>query len=246
MGVSCCLPRRFAIAISRLLSSLLRPQFVSVAAWLALVILVLTPNISHADEDGISFWIPGTFGSLAAVPQQPGWSLTSIYYHDNVSASGNAAVAREITIGQFNPKVNVNVNANVHALVDVGIVTPSYVLATPVLGGQVALTLSTIYGNNNTTLNATTANTLGPIPFTKSIALQQDTMGFGDLYLRPMFTERWNAGVHNYMAYLAGDIPVGRYSFWRTSASVMVRWMAALATPISTRRLAMSFQLWPD
>jgi hypothetical protein len=32
-----------------------------------------------ADEDGVSFWIPGFFGSLAAVPQQPGWSLTSIF-----------------------------------------------------------------------------------------------------------------------------------------------------------------------
>ena len=35
-------------------------------------------------------------------------------------------------------------------------------------------------------------------------------MGFGDLL--PMFAERWNVGVNNYMAYLTGDIPVGRYS----------------------------------
>ena len=33
---------------------------------------------------------------------------------------------------------------------------------------------------------------------------------FGDLI--PQFAERWNAGVNNYMAYLTGDIPVGRYS----------------------------------
>jgi hypothetical protein len=74
----------------------------------------------------------------------------------------------------------------------------------------VAASLVTVYGNNNTTLNATTTGTVGPIPFTKSIALQQDTMGFGDLI--PQFAERWNAGVHNYMVYLTGDIPVGRYS----------------------------------
>jgi hypothetical protein len=170
----------------------------------------LTPIISRADEDGISFWIPGLFGSLAAVPQQPGWSLTSFCYHDNVSASGNTAVAREITIGLFNPKINTSVNANVHAIVDLGVVIPTYVFATPFLGGQVAASLVTVYGNNNTTLNATTATTVGPIPFTKSIALQQDTMGFGDLI--PQFAERWNAGVHNYMVYLTGDIPVGRYS----------------------------------
>jgi hypothetical protein len=76
--------------------------------------------MSLADEDGVSFWIPGFFGSLAATPQQPGWSLTSIYYHTDVSGSGNIAVSREITIGQFNPKVDVNVNANVHALADIG------------------------------------------------------------------------------------------------------------------------------
>jgi hypothetical protein len=35
-----------------------------------------TPRISMADEGGVSFWLPGLFGSLAAVPQQPGWALT--------------------------------------------------------------------------------------------------------------------------------------------------------------------------
>jgi hypothetical protein len=37
--------------------------------------------------------------------------------------------------------------------------------------------------------------------------------GFGDLY--PQFALRWNAGVHNYMAYITGDIPVGTYSSTR-------------------------------
>jgi hypothetical protein len=147
---------------------------------------------------------------LAATPQQPGWSLTSIYYHTDVSGSGNIAVSREITIGQFNPKLDVNINANVHALADIGFVIPSYVFATPVFGGQASALLLMAYGNNDTSLNATTTGTLGSIPFTRSIALQQDTMGFGDLI--PMFVDRWNAGVNNYMAYLTGDIPVGRYS----------------------------------
>jgi len=34
-------------------------------------------------------------------------------------------------------------------------------------------------------------------------------MGFGDLY--PQFALKWNAGVHNYMTYVTGDIPVGMY-----------------------------------
>ena len=77
-----------------------------VTASLALVAVGFTTTISLADENGVSFWVPGFFGSLAATPQQPGWSLASIYYHTDVSGSGGIAVSREITIGQFNPKRN--------------------------------------------------------------------------------------------------------------------------------------------
>jgi hypothetical protein len=168
---------------------------------------------ARADEDGVSFWIPGFFGSLAAAPQQPGWSLTSIYYHTDVSANGNAALSREITIGQFRPTIDINVNAHVHAVADVGFLIPSYVFATPFLGGQASLSLLMGYGNNDTSLNATATATSTVIPgvsVTRSIALQQDTMGLADLI--PIFTDRWNAGVNNYMVYLTGDIPVGLYS----------------------------------
>src|SRR5438105_3227897 len=60
--------------------------------------VVGTANVAVADENGVSFWVPGLFGSLAATPQQPGWSLTSIYYHTDVSGGGNIAVSKEITI----------------------------------------------------------------------------------------------------------------------------------------------------
>src|SRR4051812_6800760 len=61
-----------------------------------------------ADEGGVSFWLPGLFGSLAAVPQQPGWSLTSVYYHTSVSAGADVSRAREFQIG----KIPVNLTAN--------------------------------------------------------------------------------------------------------------------------------------
>ena len=110
------------------------------------------------------------------------------------------------------PTINISVNANVHANAPIGFVAPTYVFATPFLGGQAAATLLFGYGNNDTSLNATaTATALyRPISVTKSVALQQDTTGFTDLI--PMFVDRWNAGVHNYMAYITGDIPVGLYS----------------------------------
>jgi hypothetical protein len=62
---------------------------------LGVVAIVLAAAITFfsqralADESGISFWVPGFFGSLAATPQQPGWSLANIYYHTSVSAGGN-------------------------------------------------------------------------------------------------------------------------------------------------------------
>src|SRR5262249_43966630 len=58
---------------------------------------VLCSQAALADEGGVSLWLPGFFGSLAASPQQPGWSLTSIYYHTTVSAGADVTKAREIT-----------------------------------------------------------------------------------------------------------------------------------------------------
>jgi hypothetical protein len=106
---------------------------------IAIAATISLPAASFADENGISFWLPGLFGSLAAVPQQPGWALTVINYYDDVRASGAVAASREITIGRFNPTVNVNLNVNLHANVDVGLINPSYVFATPVFGGQLTL-----------------------------------------------------------------------------------------------------------
>jgi hypothetical protein len=126
------------------------------------VAFTCTTTTAPADENGVSFWVPGFFGSLAATPQQPGWSLAWIYYHTDVSGSGNIAVSREITIGQFNPKLDASVNANVHGIADVGFVIPSYVFATPLFGGQVSAGLPMAYGNNDASLNATATGTLGP------------------------------------------------------------------------------------
>src|SRR5947199_7723500 len=181
---------------------------------LGVAAIVLAPAImffSHcarADESGVSFWVPGFFGSLAATPQQPGWSLASIYYHTDVSASGNAALAREIQIGRFNPAINVNVDAHVHAVADLGFLIPTYVFATPFLGGQASASVLLGYGSNNVSLNASaTASTDNPaFSVSRSVALQQDTLGLTDII--PMFAHRWNAGLNNYMVYPTDDIPV--------------------------------------
>ena len=65
---------------------------------ITLAAVVSAPKSLLADEGGVSFWVPGFFGSLAASPQQPGWSLANIYYNTNVSAGAGVALAREFQI----------------------------------------------------------------------------------------------------------------------------------------------------
>jgi hypothetical protein len=39
---------------------------------------------ASADEGGVGFWMPGLYGSLAAVPGVPGWSFGALYLHNHV------------------------------------------------------------------------------------------------------------------------------------------------------------------
>jgi hypothetical protein len=167
-----------------------------------------TFDSARADEGGVGFWVPGFFGSMSAAPLQPGWSLATIYYHADVSASGSAALSKQITIGQFNPTINVSLNANVHGTGDIGFLIPQYVFATKILGGQAAFGIAEAYGREQANLNATF--TAGPIPIARTIALSDTTYGFSDMI--PQFSLRWNSGVNNFMTYITGDIPIGTYS----------------------------------
>jgi hypothetical protein len=175
---------------------------------------VLTaPTVAVADEGGVSFWLPGLFGSLAAAPQQPGWSVTAMEYYDSLKAGGDVALAREITIGHFTTSLHADINASLSSHVDLGLLIPSYVFAQPVLGGQASVSMMTILGRVDTTLQGTIAGTLGPFGFSKFGSRTDDVTAAGDLY--PMFALRWNAGVSNFMTYVTGDLPVGQYD--RTS-----------------------------
>ncbi|MBB4369170.1 hypothetical protein GGD63_001958 [Bradyrhizobium sp. cir1] len=171
------------------------------------------PTKTLADESGISFWIPGIFGSLAATPQQPGWTAAAIYYHTSVSAGAEVARAREIQIGRIPVNVTATLNANVNANVDLGVLNATYVFATPVLGGQASASLFGIYGANTTSLNGlvTLATPLGS--FSRFDSISDSITAFGDVI--PQFALRWNVGVNNYMTYVMGDIPVGAYQSTR-------------------------------
>ncbi len=180
------------------------------AVTLAVAATVAPPTVSLADEDGVSFWIPGLYGSLAAAPQVPGWAVAVVNLYNPVAASGNVAAAREITINRFSGAVSVNLNVNLRATPDLVLVNPTYVFATPVLGGQLAVSMAGAYGRSIADLDGTLTLT-GPNggTITRQGAIDDARDGFSDLY--PTATLRWNKGVNNWMVYGTGDIPVGTY-----------------------------------
>src|SRR5499427_3338743 len=187
---------------------------------------VLFSQAARADEGGVSLWLPGFFGSLAASPLQPGWSLTSIYYHTSVSAGGNVATAREFETGRIPVTLAASVNASLNAKADLGLALPTYTFATPVFGGQLTVGAIGIYGRTDTSLTGSVtgalATPLGTLPFSRFDTISDSVDGFGDVL--PIATLRWNNGVHNYMTYITGDIPVGAYDSTRLSNIGLGHW----------------------
>lgn len=170
-------------------------------------------NTSHADEGGLGFWFPGLFGSLAAAPQVPGWAIAILDLYNPVSAGGNVAAARQITINNLPLNVKVNLNATLKAEPNLVLVDPTYVFATPVLGGQLAVSLAGAYGRSIAGISGTLTESVGGITVTKQGAIEDGRNGFSDLY--PEVSLRWNSGVNNWMIYGMGDIPVGTYDHTR-------------------------------
>jgi hypothetical protein len=177
---------------------------------LTLAVVLSSPVISLADEGGVSFWLPGQFGSLAAIPQVPGWALAVVNYYTSVSAGGDVSAARQVTIGRFSPNVNVNLNANLNGHADLVLINPSYVFANQILGGQLTAGVTGIVGSNNAGINGTLTATAGGITVTRQGSISDTLTSAGDLY--PLVSLRWNSGVNSWMVYGTGDIPVGNYN----------------------------------
>lgn len=168
-----------------------RPRW-RVASALAAVAVALS---AQADEGGVSFWLPGQFGSLAALPAAPGWSITAISYHSSVSA----AHTREFPLGG-------RVVGGLDARGDLLFVAPGYVFEQPLLGGQAAATLIGAYGRLRVDVGATLA---GPGGGAISGAASDTLVSAGDLYA--LGSIKWNRGVHNALAYSMLGIPAGSY-----------------------------------
>ncbi len=173
---------------------------------------VVAPQQASADQGGVSFYVPGLFGSFAASPLVPGWSLATIYYHTSVEASGALAAAKQVEIGRLNPRnvpVNLSLDLNLTGRGDIVFASPQYVFEQKVLGGQFALSMLAAYGRNSATIDGTLTASVGPLTATRQGSISDSVTAFADVF--PQANLRWNAGVHNLMVYTTTNIRVGSY-----------------------------------
>jgi hypothetical protein len=165
-----CPPKRFTSIGFGALTALC----VAGAVPLGVVLNLSMSKPSLADEGGASMYLAGSYGSLAAVPGVPGWSLALVYLHEKASSGTPFGYAS--------------------ARSDLLYAVPTYAFATPVLGGQLALSMASAIGRVQSSIDA--------------IAYDRQ-QGFDDPLASGVL--RWGAGVHNYMVYGQGEIPIGTY-----------------------------------
>ena len=144
-------------------------------ALLGVALTLEMPRPSLADEGGSAMYLSGAYGSLAAVPGEPGWSVVMVYDH----VKGSYGIS---SIGYVSERQ------------DLAYAVPTYAFATPVLGGQLALSMAGAFGRVQASID--------------SVAYDRQ-QGYNDLL--PGATLRWNSGVNNYLAYGQGGIPIGTY-----------------------------------
>jgi hypothetical protein len=180
---------------------------VHVASLLA-ALLCCFPRTAAADEAGTSFWLPGQYGSFAAVPSEPGWSFETTYYHASAEAGSGTSFEHggAIQTGMKSPS-------------DFFMFTPTYAFKTPIFGAQAALGTTILSGKNATSVSATLT---GPGGNTLSGFRSDEVLGFGDLY--PTASFKWNKDVSNVMVYTTTGVPVGAYQLTRLSALGLGHW----------------------
>jgi hypothetical protein len=169
------------------------------AAVCAAFALIAAAHSVWADEGGVSFWLPGQYGSLAAVPQEPGVSLPLIYIHTFADAGRDKSFPLS---GRLAAGLDVTTNLLV--------AYPTFTFPGELLGGRPAVSMGIIFGSPDVSVDATFT---GPLGNTRTAGSGDSITAFGDLY--PQASLRWNFGRHNAMAYLMGGIPVGAYQVGR-------------------------------
>src|SRR6185295_18893310 len=138
------------------------------------------PCTALADEGGVSFWLPGNFGSLAAAPGVPGWARATLYIHSDVAAKA----------GQQFPRGG-RIDVGIAGKADLVVFGPTYVFATPFLGGQASVSLFGVGGRSE---GSAALSLTGPLGNTIGINRTQHLTSYGDVI--PQVSLKWNQGVH--------------------------------------------------
>lgn len=157
--------------------------------------LCISARYALADEGGVSFWLPGQYGSLAAAPATPGWALAIMYVHPDSRAGA----------GQDIPRGG-RVDLGVEGSGDLLVLGPSYTFSKPLLGGTATASL---FADGGRTVGSVSASLTGANGAMTSGFHSESLTAIGDLI--PLLSLAWNQGVHNFSTYVTGDIPVGSY-----------------------------------
>jgi hypothetical protein len=159
------------------------------ATFLVVTTLGVAP-VAHADEGGVSFWLPGQYGSFAAIAPASGWSMPMQAYTYSGSASKNGTLPRggDLAVGldtQFTGLFFV----------------PTYTFEQKLFGATPSVSAAFFPGYNDTSADLLVGS--------GAIGASDSVTGFGDIY--PNAQLFWSKGAHNWMTYATGNIPVGKY-----------------------------------
>jgi hypothetical protein len=166
----------------------------AIVAILAIYALQTVPAL--ADEGGVSFWLPGQYGSFAAVAPTPGWSMPLFFYN----YGGSIEKGRLIPRGHL-------LSAGLSTSFDALFIVPTYTPDGMILGARSNFSLAFAPSYNASSASVS----VGSLSASRSDSI----FGGSDLY--PTAQLYWNLGNHNVMVYAAGDIPVGSYDPTRLS-----------------------------
>jgi hypothetical protein len=156
----------------------------------------------------VSFWAPGQFSSLAAVPGEPGWAVPVVYLH----AAADAGVQKRFLVGG-------NLTAGIDATADLLFFFPTYTFQEPVLGGQAGFGVGFAVGRMRGTAEVSIA---GPQGNTVTAQRTDTVTGGSDLY--GLGTLKWHDGNNYYIAYTMFGVPTGAYQLGRLANIGINHW----------------------
>ena len=163
---------------------------------------------ARADEFGVSFWLTGNFGSFAAMPADPGLSLSALYFAEQSRANIDAPFTR-----------GGRIVAGLAERQDLLYLSPTYTFEPRIANARASLGVSAAFGR----VSVVTGGVITlPDGSTRSTGARDASFGVSDLY--PTASLAWKVGSHNFMAYTMAGVPVGTYDPQRLATFGLNYW----------------------